>query len=149
MKNKIIVASFFLVTGLVIGNNIYNKIDSKLLKTFKETNEYYILEEGIYEDKESMQRETRDINPKIFEKKDKKYYVYVGITSTEKNADKIKNIYQKNGDSINIKKIKIQDEEFINNIAQFDILIENTDNTDEILTIEEIVLSSFEKKILE
>jgi len=32
-------------------------------------------------------------------------------------------------------------------VTQFDILIENTNNEDEILTIEEVVLSSYEKKL--
>ncbi len=102
---------------------------------------------GVYNDKETMQSETRDINPKIYEVIDNKYYVYVGITGDKNNVEKIKNIYSNY--NINSKKIKIKDEEFKNNIEQFDILIENTNNTDEILTIEEVVLSSYNKKILE
>ncbi len=148
MKNKLVVATFFLITGLVAGNNIYNKIDLDILETFKEENNYYLLQEGIYDTKESMQSETRDINPKIYEEKNNKYYVYVGISSNLENAQKIEKIYTDNGTDITVKKIKINDEEFINNITQFDILISNTNNTDEILTIEEVVLSSYSKKIL-
>ncbi len=148
MKNKLVVATFFLITGLVAGNNIYNKIDLDILETFKEENNYYLLQEGIYDTKESMQSETRDINPKIYEEKNNKYYVYVGISSNLENAQKIEKIYTDNGIDITVKKIKINDEEFINNITQFDILISNTNNTDEILTIEEVVLSSYSKKIL-
>ena len=148
MKNKLVVATFFLIAGLVAGNNIYNKIDLDILETFKEENNYYLLQEGIYDTKESMQSETRDINPKIYEEKNNKYYVYVGISSNLENAQKIEKIYTDNGIDITVKKIKINDEEFINNITQFDILISNTNNTDEILTIEEVVLSSYSKKIL-
>lgn len=147
MKKNLAILLFFLITGLFIGNNIYNRID--ILPTFKEDNTFYLLQQGIYSDKDTMQKETRDINPKIYELKDDKYYVYVGITGNNENLEKLKDIYTKQNIEIYTKKIKLSDEDFINNINQFDILIENTNNTDEILTIEEVVLSNFNKKIIE
>lgn len=142
-----ILALIFLISGLVVGNNIYNKIDNNLLQTFNEDNKYYLLQEGVYNSKESMQSQTRNIKPKISQIKDSKYYVYVGITKSKDNAQKIKQIYENSGYEIYIKDIKIKDEEFFNNVSQFDILIENTNNEDEILTIEEVVLSNYEKKL--
>ena len=148
MKNKIVFSVLFLVTGLVDGNNLYSKIDPSVLSTFKESNEFFLLQEGIYNDKESMQNQTRDINPKVYEIKDDKYYVYVGITSNKDNAEKLKEIYKKNNIDVYIKNIKIKDKDFINNLNQFDILIESTNNPNEVLTIEEVVLSGFNNKIL-
>lgn len=148
MKNKIVFSVLFLVTGLVVGNNLYSKIDPSVLSTFKESNEFFLLQEGIYNDKESMQNQTRDINPKVYEIKDDKYYVYVGITSNKDNAEKLKEIYKKNNIDVYIKNIKIKDKDFINNLNQFDILIESTNNPNEVLTIEEVVLSGFNNKIL-
>lgn len=148
MKNKIVFSVLFLVTGLVVGNNLYSKIDPSVLSTFKESNEFFLLQEGIYNDKESMQNQTRDINPKVYEIKDDKYYVYVGITSNKDIAEKLKEIYKKNNIDVYIKNIKIKDKDFINNLNQFDILIESTNNPNEVLTIEEVVLSGFNNKIL-
>lgn len=147
MKNKLVVALIFIISGIVVGNNLYNKVDFKLLKTFKENNDFYLLQLGTYDTKEIMQRDTRDINPKVYEVKNDKYYVYVGISSNMNNLNKIKDIYK--DEELTTKVINIKDEEFINNLRQFDILIDNTDDKDEILTIEEVVLSSFNKKILE
>lgn len=147
MKNKLVVALIFIISGIVVGNNLYNKVDFKLLKTFKENNDFYLLQLGIYDTKEMMQRDTRNINPKVYEVKNNKYYVYVGISSNINNIDKIKGIYK--DEELTTKVINIKDEEFINNLRQFDILIDNTNDKDEILTIEEVVLSSFNKKILE
>ena len=147
MKNKLVVALIFIISGIVVGNNLYNKVDFKLLKTFKENNDFYLLQLGTYDTKEIMQRDTRDINPKVYEVKNDKYYVYVGISSNINNIDKIKGIYK--DEELTTKVINIKNEEFINNLRQFDILIDNTDDKDEILTIEEVVLSSFNKKILE
>lgn len=149
MKNKLVIGTIFLVSGLVVGNNLYNKVDLSTIQVFSEKNNYYLLEEGVYSKKEIMQSETRDLNPKVYEEKNGKYYVYVGITGNKDNAEKIQNIYKDSGFNIKINEISINDEEFINNLKQLDILINNTNNQDEILTIEEVVLSNFNKKILE
>lgn len=149
MKNKLVIGTIFLVSGLVVGNNLYNKVDLSTIQVFNEKNNYYLLQEGVYSNKETMQSETRDLNPKVYEEKNGKYYVYVGITGSKDNAEKIENIYKESGFNIKINEINIKDEEFISNIKQLDILIENTNNQDEILTIEEVVLSNFNKKILE
>ncbi len=149
MKNKLVIGTIFLVSGLVVGNNLYNKVDLSTIQVFSEKNNYYLLQEGVYSKKEIMQSETRDLNPKVYEEKNGKYYVYVGITGNKDNAEKIQNIYKDSGFNIKINEISINDEEFINNLKQLDILINNTNNQDEILTIEEVVLSNFNKKILE
>lgn len=147
MKNKLVIAVIFIVSGIIVGNNLYSKVDFKLLKTFKENNDFYLLQLGTYDSKESMQRDTRDINPKVYELKNNKYYVYVGISSNINNINKLKDIYS--NEEVTTKVINIKDEEFINNLRQFDILIDNTSNKEEILTIEEVVLSSFNNKVLE
>ena len=147
MKNKLVIAVIFIVNGIIVGNNLYSKVDFKLLKTFKENNDFYLLQLGTYDSKESMQRDTRDINPKVYELKNNKYYVYVGISSNINNINKLKDIYS--NEEVTTKVINIKDEEFINNLRQFDILIDNTSNKEEILTIEEVVLSSFNNKVLE
>ena len=108
MKKNIVLAIIFLISGLVVGNNIYNKIDKNLIQTFNEDNIYYLLQEGVYNSKESMQSQTRNVNPKISQIKDSKYYVYVGITKSEENAKKIKQIYENSGYEIYIKEIKIK-----------------------------------------
>ncbi|MDO4995608.1 MAG: hypothetical protein Q4E69_00365 [Bacilli bacterium] len=147
MKNKLIIALILIISGIIVGNNLYSKVDFQLLKTFKENNDFYLLQLGTYDSKEDMQRDTRDINPKVYEIKNNKYYVYVGISSNINNINKIKDIYSEK--ELTTKVINIKDEEFITNLRQFDILIDNTNNKDEVLTIEEVVLSSFNKKILE
>ena len=71
--------------------------------------------------------------------------VYIGITKEENIAKKIKSIYEEEGYQIYIKEIKIDNEEFNNNITQFDLLINSATTKDEILTIEEVVLANYEE----
>lgn len=147
MKKTFFISLFFLITGLVIGNHLYHKVDVTLLPTFTENNSFYILQQGVYHNKELMEEETKNIRPKIVFLKDNKYYVYVGVTAKLENAEKIKKILEDDGYDVFIKDIKIKDEEFVSNMQQFDILIKNATNPDEIITIEEVVLSSYEKKL--
>ena len=69
MKNKLVIGTIFLVSGLVVGNNLYNKVDLSTIQVFNEKNNYYLLQEGVYSNKETMQSETRDLNPKVYEEK--------------------------------------------------------------------------------
>ena len=74
-------------------------------------------------------------------------YVYLGITRDSNNAKKIKAIYEKKGYQIYIKEQNLSNEEFYNNVTQFDLLITGTNKESEILTIEEVVLANYEELI--
>lgn len=94
-----------------------------------------------------MQENTKDLLVKTVDSKNDKQYVYLGITRDEKNAKKLKEIYENKGYQIYIKEQNLSNEEFYNNVTQFDILINSTNKESEILTIEEVVLANYEELI--
>ena len=94
-----------------------------------------------------MQENTKDLLVKTVDSKNDKQYVYLGITRDEKNAKKLKEIYENKGYQIYIKEQNLSNEEFYNNLTQFDILINSTNKESEILTIEEVVLANYEELI--
>ena len=94
-----------------------------------------------------MQENTKDLLVKTVDSKNDKQYVYLGITRDEKNAQKLKEIYENKGYQIYIKEQNLSNEEFYNNVTQFDILINSTNKESEILTIEEVVLANYEELI--
>ena len=94
-----------------------------------------------------MQENTKDLLVKTVDSKNDKQYVYLGITRNEKNAKKLKEIYENKGYQIYIKEQNLSNEEFYNNVTQFDILINSTNKESEILTIEEVVLANYEELI--
>lgn len=147
MKKIIIRCLIFLIGGIIVGNHLYQKLNPNLLNVFKEQDKYYCLQQGVYSSKDIMQNETRDISPKLVIEKDNKYYVYLAITSNKDNAEKIKMYFESDGVSSYLKEIKVDNEDFINNVREFDILIENTNNKNEVFTIEEVVLSNYEKNL--
>ena len=87
------------------------------------------------------------IRAKKIETIDDKYHVYLGITKDYDIALKLKQIYESEGYQIYIKEVTLDNMEFSNNLEQFDLLIENAKNKNEILTIEEVVLANYEEII--
>ena len=94
-----------------------------------------------------MEDNIKRIDPKIVVEEQDKYYVYVGITKNQKNADKIKELYEKKGYDIYEKKIPISNEEFKNNLEQFDLLLDKTTKEEELISINEVILANYEQTL--
>ena len=145
MKKTFAVSAIFIVLGLIIGNNI-RKFNYNSVKEIVSKNEsFYFLQEGVYEKKENLEKNIKNLEQKVVDYQDNKYYVYVGITKNRNIAQKIKKIYAKKGLNLYEKVKTISNEEFTNNVTQFDLLINNSTTDEEILTIEEVVLANYEE----
>ena len=147
MKKTIILSLIFTLLGTLTGL-ILNTNYNRQLSTFSEEKKYIFLQEGVYSNEKNMQENTKELTAKLIIKENNKYYVYLGITKEKENAKKISDIYENKGYSIYMKEINISNEEFYNNVTQFDLLINNTNKENEILTIEEVVLANYEEIIL-
>ena len=146
MKKTMLLAVIFVVLGAICGNYLYQKAPDSI-SVFQEDNAYYFLQEGVYSSMEIMQENAGDLTNKLTILEDNKYYVYVGITKTRENAEKIQKIYKDMGYQTYIKEMKLDNEEFSNNVVQFDLLVKESDSADDILTIEEVVLATYEDLI--
>ncbi len=147
MKKTFLLGGIFIALGAVLGVFLNSKYQDKIISTFSEGKIYYFLQEGIYSSKEIMTENTKDLDVKLINEENGKYYVYLGITRDEENAKKIKELYSKKGYQLYIKEVSLTNEEFYNNVTQFDLLIKNTEKESEILTIEEVVLANYEEII--
>lgn len=147
MKKTFLLSIVFIILGASIGILFREKYQEQILNVFSEGKIYYFLQEGIYSSKEIMTENTKDLDVKLINEENNKYYVYLGITRSEENAKKIKDIYKNKGYQLYIKEINLSNEEFFNNVTQFDLLIENSKTEEEILTIEEVVLANYEEII--
>ena len=146
MKKRIFITVTLLLIGVVLGTKIYSA-KASIENVFAEGQTYYFLQEGIYSSKKIMEENIQNISPKIINYDNSKYYVYLGITKDEDNAKKIKKIYTEKGYNIYIKEVKLNNEEFYNNVTQFDLLLNNTNNSNEILKITEVVLANYEETV--
>ena len=144
MKKKIFYSIIILITGIIVGRNIYL---SKTTQTFSNKDIYYFIQEGVYSSKSIMEENIKNMDLIVVDEIDNKYYVYLGITKDENIAKKLKEIYESLGYQIYIKELSLSNEEFNNNVTQFDLLINASTSTKEILTIEKVVLANYEEII--
>ena len=94
-----------------------------------------------------MEENIKNMDLKVVDELDNKYYVYLGITKDENIAKRLKEIYESEGYQIYIKELSLSNEEFNNNVTQFDLLINATTSEKEILTMEKVVLANYEEII--
>ena len=144
MKKFLITSFIFIIIGILIGKFIF--LEKDLLKIFKTKDRYYFLQEGVYNNT-SLNENSLSVKNSVMEKNDNKIYVYIGITKDEEIAEQLINIYKKKNINLNIKEKYITNEEFKNNIEQFDLLIKSSKNEDEIIKIQEVVLANYEEII--
>ena len=107
----------------------------------------YFLQVGVYSNLESLNNDLSSLKNKITIKEDNKYYSYIGLTSSLSIAEKIKKMYQEQDVDIYIKKSIFDDNDFYNQLVQYDILLKNSNNIDEINSVLKPILATYEEKI--
>lgn len=145
MKKLLFTSLLFLMIGIILGMKILSL--SKIENVFHEGTVYYFLQEGVYKTEEILKENTEKFNVKLIENEEDKFYVYLGITKDVENAKKIKKIYKEKGYDLYIKEKYLSNEEFSSNITQFDLLINSTENEEEILKILEVVFANYDEII--
>ena len=137
----------FLVTVLIVillaflcANFVYEKYRKSIL--LEEDGNVYLLQQGVYTDTKQIKNIAASY---ITIEQDHKFYTYLGMTTKKENANKIKEIYEKRNIPVYIKTENIQNSEFLNALSQYDILLKNTDDQEEIQNILETILSTYEE----
>ena len=146
MKKNIFIFVIVVIMGVYSGVTLYNKVNS--VYAYDNKNTIYLLQLGVYNSLDTMNSDTKDITNKLVIKDKKNYYVYVGISKDKNNLKKIRKIYNRLGYNLYLKEEYINNEFFLTNIEQFDILLKNAKTEDEINSINSVILSSYEENIL-
>lgn len=109
------------------------------------SNTVYFLQYGVYTKKDSL-----DIKAdKYIElEEDGKYYIYVGMTTSMDNAQKIQENYKKKGIELYIKECYVSNNEFVSELSQYDILLSSSKTEEEMNSILSTVLASYEEFVL-
>ena len=113
----------------------------------EETYNSYFVQSGVYSSKSVLKEELKKLEAYTLEEYDNKTYVYVGISSTLANANKIKEIYQNMGINTYIKKKKINSLEFLSNLEQYDILVDSVSKKEDLISILNVILSTYEDSL--
>ena len=141
MRGVLFKCFIYIMIGFIFGIIIFDK--KTLRDMFTKKNTYYFLLEDIYVDDSY----NGDLVSKIIVQENNNYAIYVGITKSREVAEKIQKIYELKGIKINILKKNIPKSLFDDNILEYDKLLIATNNSNTILTIEEVVLANYQKII--
>ena len=140
-KKNVVLFLVVIVFGFILGEVVYSEYKRNLDQSVYNA---YLIKIGSFKDDYEV-----DPSNYLVLKENGLYNVYAGITTKLTNATKIKNIY----DSENVKSVIIptiiNNVEFINNLEQYDLLLSEVDNKDNILSINDVIISNYEELILE
>ena len=107
-----------------------------------------MLKYGTYKSFEDMKDKVTDIDRYIYIEKDNKFTAYTSISKTEENIKKIKKIYDDKNINLKIVKVNIENEEFIQNLNEYEKLLSATEEEKSLLIIEKQILSSYESMVM-
>lgn len=137
-----------ILIGVFIGKYVYNGYQNETKEAFKDMNEnIYLLQYGVYSSNDSMVENTKNLKNYFYYIENNKYHVIIGVTLDKDLKDKIKKANSIDN-NIYIKKVSINNDEFIESLKQYDNLIKNTEDKTTILTAEKQILSKYEELII-
>ncbi len=139
---------FPIILAIIFGYLCANYVLALYEEGNNKDNNIYFLQVGAYKSKESTLDEFKNINNKLTLKEDDKYYTYIGITSSLKEANRIKKIYKDNKIDVYIKEKEITNNNFLSELEQYDILLKNRNDFSEINSVLETILATYEEEVL-
>ena len=134
-----------IVLGFVSAQIVYSTYRNNLSSSSYNA---YLLQIASFENVDSISSDMKNNTDYLIVNENNMYNVYVGITTDLSNANKIKNIYEKKDIEVYIKPTVINNIEFVSNLEQYDLLISEVENDDNLISISDVVLSSYEEIVL-
>lgn len=144
-KNFWIPLTIAIVLGFISAQIVYSTYRNNLSSSSYNA---YLLQIASFENVDSISSDMKDNADYLIVNENNMYNVYVGITTDLSNANKIKNIYEKKDIEVYIKPTVINNIEFVSNLEQYDLLISEVENEDNLISISDVVLSSYEEIVL-
>lgn len=136
-----------IIIGLSLAKFMFNQYnyDGNLSTVFNNGTKVYFIQQGVYSSYESMQTSLASFSYYIYSLENDKYYVYVAITRSEENVEKLKGYYSTLGYSIYVKELNINNIEFLNLLDQYDTLLSKTQENSVIEAITIQALTKYEE----
>lgn len=144
-KNFWIPLTIAIILGFISAQIVYSTYRNNLSSSSYNA---YLLQIASFENVDSISSDMKNNTDYLIVNENNMYNVYVGITTDLSNANKIKNIYEKKDIEVYIKPTVINNIEFVSNLEQYDLLISKVENEDNLISISDVVLSSYEEIVL-
>ena len=138
-----------IISGAFLGNFLFERYKEEDKAVLKETNSLYFFIEGVYNNKSQAEKSSENVKVKLITKEDTNYVTYLAITKDEANLEKLEKLFKKLKVNATIKKMSINNKEFLTILEQMDLLLKKTNQNEELLAVNEVVLSNYQDLVLE
>ena len=146
MKKILIPILLSTLIGAFLGFYLFKEYDSNVLvkPVFNFTQDkVYFLQLGAYSSLDKAKEASKDFNNYLYIIEDNNYHVYIAITYSMDNANKLKDLFNKNGYNTYIKEKYISNSDFIDMLKQYDEVITKSNEYEAILKVNEKVLLEY------
>lgn len=148
MKKTIILIIIAISSGLLLGKYTFDRYyEFNAQEVFNYENNVYMVKYGTYNSYDEMINNTIDLNRYVFVNDNNLYTVYISITKTLGNAKKILTIYNKKYNDLEIEKVPISNDEFIQNLTEYEKLLGASFDEKNLAIVQNQILSSYEKLV--
>ncbi len=138
-----------ILSGAVLGKVTFDKYSSlKVDEVISYNANTYMLKYKTYSSKKKMEENVKKIDRYIYIKEGNDITVYLAIASSKDNIKKIKKIYDEENIKTSIKRVDIENEEFIQNLNEYEKLLTAAYSKSSLITIENQILSCYEKLVV-
>lgn len=149
LKKTIFLVILALASGAFLGKFTFDKYENlNVENTIKVDNNVYALLIGAYDNEEDMKDSITNIDRYIYLSLNGEIKAYVAISSTKSNIQKIKKIYDDKNINLKIEKINISNDEFIQNLNEYEKLLSVAEDEKSLLIIENQILSCYEELVI-
>jgi hypothetical protein len=150
MKKYILSILFGLFVGFILSKNILNQYNSytKIQPTIKTGITAYFIKYGVYDNLKELEKNTVSLTNYIYTERDNKYTVFIGITTSESNRDKLINYFKKLKYNVTCEEYTITNKEYIEYLSNADKLLENTTDMTVLGEVSSQILSKYEELVI-
>ncbi len=149
MKKYLMTFLFALIIGFFLSNFFINQYkDYEGIKVSGTGEELFFIQYGVFSSNESMEDNTISLQNYVYNVEDNLYYVYIGITRLEENANKIVEYYKTLGYETVIKKFNISNESFLEFLKNCDNILSSTQDNTAISSIINQTLMKYEEVVI-
>lgn len=141
---------FCILLGGLMGKFMLDQYETneKEISVALTSNTVYFIQQGVYSSKESMEENINNVSYYIYNESDGQYYAYIGMTLKTENTEKLKNYFKGIGYDTYVREFTINNASFLEVLQQYDLMLENTDDSNTISAICSQVLGKYEELVL-
>ena len=149
MKKYLFTFLLALVIGFFLSSFFIKQYDNYTgIKVSGIGDELYFVQYGVFSSLDSMEKETIALENYVYNIDENMYYVYVGITKNSDNANKIVEYYKNLGYETLIKKYEINNEDFLEELRNYDDILLNTTDKTVIASLISQILIKYEEVVI-